>query len=85
MIEKKDDYPLELPGAGRLSVQRTAVSRAHISMGRPRSASTTKLIRDFKGLSGGFDVTDWIMKGKKQDPYRYEEGEVPQIHAEEAR
>lgn len=29
-------------------------------------------IRDFKGLSGGFDVTDMLMRGKKQDPYRYE-------------
>jgi hypothetical protein len=30
------------------------------------------VIRDFKGLSGGFDVTDLIMKGRHQDPYRYE-------------
>ncbi|MDB4969475.1 MAG: hypothetical protein JWN44_5164 [Myxococcales bacterium] len=29
-------------------------------------------IRDFKGLSGGFDLTDLAMRGKKQDPYRYE-------------
>jgi hypothetical protein len=29
-------------------------------------------IRDFKGLSGGFDLTDIAMKGHKQDPYRYE-------------
>jgi hypothetical protein len=29
-------------------------------------------IRDFKGLSGGFDITDLAMRGKKQDPYRYE-------------
>jgi hypothetical protein len=29
-------------------------------------------IRDFKGLSGGFDLTDIAMRGKKQDPYRYE-------------
>ena len=29
-------------------------------------------IRDFKGLSGGFDLTDLAMKGHKQDPYRYE-------------
>jgi hypothetical protein len=29
-------------------------------------------IRDFKGLSGGFDVTDMLMRGRKQDPYRYE-------------
>jgi hypothetical protein len=29
-------------------------------------------IRDFKGLSGGFDLTDLAMKGRHQDPYRYE-------------
>lgn len=29
-------------------------------------------VRDFKGLSGGFDVTDLIMKSRHQDPYRYE-------------
>lgn len=29
-------------------------------------------IRDFKGLSGGFDITDLAMKGRHQDPYRYE-------------
>jgi hypothetical protein len=29
-------------------------------------------IRDFKGLSGGFDITDLAMKARKQDPYRYE-------------
>lgn len=29
-------------------------------------------IRDFKGLSGGFDVTDLAMKSRHQDPYRYE-------------
>lgn len=29
-------------------------------------------IRDFKGLSGGFDITDIAMRAKKQDPYRYE-------------
>ena len=29
-------------------------------------------IRDFKGLSGGFDITDLAMRGHHQDPYRYE-------------
>jgi hypothetical protein len=29
-------------------------------------------IRDFKGLSGGFDLTDLAMRGHHQDPYRYE-------------
>ncbi len=31
-----------------------------------------KNIRDFKGLSGSFDLTELIMKSKKQDPYRRE-------------
>lgn len=31
-----------------------------------------KNIRDFNGTSGSFDLTDLFMKGKKQDPYRYE-------------
>jgi hypothetical protein len=31
-----------------------------------------KYVRDFKGLSGTFDVNDLIMKGKKEDPYRYQ-------------
>jgi hypothetical protein len=29
-------------------------------------------IRDFKGLSGGFDLTDIAMRNHHQDPYRYE-------------
>jgi hypothetical protein len=33
-----------------------------------------KIVRDFNGTSGSFDITDWIMKGKKQDPYRHEKG-----------
>ena len=31
-----------------------------------------KIIRDFNGTSGSWDMNDLIMKGKKQDPYRAE-------------
>jgi hypothetical protein len=31
-----------------------------------------KTVRDFNGTSGSFDVTDMLMRGRKQDPYRYE-------------
>jgi len=31
-----------------------------------------KIIRDFKGTSGSFDITDLIMKSKNEDPYRHE-------------
>jgi hypothetical protein len=68
--EKTDDYPLEYLGRDGYLYKGPQFS-AHISMDGSVSFDD-KLIRDFKGLSGGFDVTDWIMKGKKQDPYRYE-------------
>jgi hypothetical protein len=38
-------------------------------------------IRDFKGLSGGFDLTDIAMRGKKQDPYRYEKEKFMELTA----
>jgi hypothetical protein len=31
-----------------------------------------KTFRDFNGTSGSFDITDMIMRGKKEDPYRHE-------------
>jgi hypothetical protein len=68
--ENKDDYPLEYLGRDGY-VYRGPQFSAHILMDGSVSFDD-KLIRDFKGLSGGFDITDWAMKGKKQDPYRYE-------------
>jgi hypothetical protein len=68
--EKTDDYPLESLGRDGFLYKGPQFS-AHISMDGSVSFDD-KIIRDFKGLSGGFDMTDWIMKGKKQDPYRYE-------------
>jgi hypothetical protein len=38
-------------------------------------------VRDFKGLSGGFDITDLAMRGKKQDPYRYEKEKFMELTA----
>jgi hypothetical protein len=38
-------------------------------------------IRDFKGLSGGFDITDLAMRAKKQDPYRYEKEKFMELTA----
>ena len=42
-------------------------------------------IRDFKGLSGGFDLTDLAMKANKQDPYRYEKERFMDNDVEAAR
>jgi hypothetical protein len=70
MVEKKDDYPLEYLGRDGYLYKGPQFS-AHIAMDGSVSFDD-KIVRDFKGLSGGFDVTDWVMKGKKQDPYRYE-------------
>jgi hypothetical protein len=69
--EKKDDYPLDFLGARDGYVYNGPQFSAHINMDGTVSFDD-KIVRDFKGLSGGFDITDWAMKGKKQDPYRYE-------------
>lgn len=37
-----------------------------------RVSFDNKSIRDFNGLSGGFDVTDMLMRAKHNDPYRVE-------------
>ena len=67
--EKKERFPLELKDDGyhydgpsfsaKIRMDGTVTFDEHA-------------IRDFKGLSGGFDLTDIAMRGKKQDPYRYE-------------
>jgi hypothetical protein len=68
--KKENDYPLEYLGRDGYVYKGPQFS-AHILMDGTVSFDD-KIVRDFKGLSGGFDVTDWIMKGKKNDPYRYE-------------
>ncbi len=66
---KEDRFPLTLEGDG-YHYNGPSFS-AHIAMdGRVNFDEHT--IRDFKGLSGGFDITDIAMRAKKQDPYRYE-------------
>lgn len=66
---KEERFPLTLEGDG-YHYNGPSFS-AHIAMdGRVDFDEHT--IRDFKGLSGGFDITDIAMRAKKQDPYRYE-------------
>lgn len=70
LVDKKDDYPLESLGRDGFVYNGPQFS-AHISLDGSVSFDD-KSIRDFKGLSGGFDLTDLVMKGKKEDPYRHE-------------
>jgi hypothetical protein len=67
--EKEERFPLTLEGDGYHyngpSFSATIAMDGRVSFDEHN-------IRDFKGLSGGFDITDLAMKAKKQDPYRYE-------------
>jgi hypothetical protein len=67
--EKQERFPLTLEGDG-YHYSGPSFS-AKIAMDG-RVTFEDHAIRDFKGLSGGFDLTDIAMKAKKQDPYRYE-------------
>jgi hypothetical protein len=67
--EKEERFPLTLEGDG-YHYNGPSFS-ARIDM-EGRVNFDDHSIRDFKGLSGGFDLTDIAMKAKKQDPYRYE-------------
>jgi hypothetical protein len=67
--EKQDRFPLTLEGDG-YHYSGPSFS-ARIAMDG-RVSFDEHSIRDFKGLSGGFDITDIAMRAKKQDPYRYE-------------
>jgi hypothetical protein len=68
--EKQERFPLQSLGADGYAYDGPSFS-AHIALDGTVDFDD-KNIRDFKGLSGGFDVTDLLMKAKKQDPYRYE-------------
>jgi hypothetical protein len=68
--EKEERFPLKSLGADGYAYDGPSFS-AHIALDGSVDFDD-KFLRDFKGLSGGFDVTDMIMKSKKQDPYRYE-------------
>ena len=67
--EKEERFPLKLEGDGYHysgpSFSATIAMDGHVTF-------DDHSIRDFKGLSGGFDLTDIAMRGHKQDPYRYE-------------
>ncbi|HEX6835833.1 MAG TPA: hypothetical protein VF334_04635 [Polyangia bacterium] len=67
--EKEERFPLKLESDGYHydgpSFSAKIAMDGHVSF-------DDHSIRDFKGLSGGFDITDLAMKGHHQDPYRYE-------------
>ena len=67
--EKEERFPLKLEGDGYHydgpSFSAKIAMDGHVTF-------DDHSIRDFKGLSGGFDITDLAMKGHHQDPYRYE-------------
>jgi hypothetical protein len=67
--EKTERFPLALEGDGYHyngpSFSAKIAMDGHVTF-------EDHSIRDFKGLSGGFDLTDIAMKSRKQDPYRYE-------------
>jgi hypothetical protein len=68
--EAEDRFPLRAVGGGEFEYKGKAFSAR---IGRDgRVSFDDKSIRDFKGLSGGFDVTDLIMRAKGDDPYRAE-------------
>ena len=67
--EKEERFPLKLESDG-YHYDGPSFS-AKIAMDG-RVTFDEHAIRDFKGLSGGFDITDMLMRGHKQDPYRYE-------------
>lgn len=66
--EAEDKFPLRPIGHGEYEYKGKAFSARIMRDGRV--SFDDKNIRDFKGLSGGFDVTDLLMKAKHQDPYR---------------
>lgn len=65
-----DEFPLENQGRDGY-VYKGPQFKARINLDGTVTFND-KTIRDFNGTSGSFDVTDLFMKGKKQDPYRYE-------------
>jgi hypothetical protein len=68
--QEEERFPLRPVGGGEYEYKGKAFSAR---IGRDgRVSFDDKSIRDFKGLSGGFDITDLIMRGKGDDPYRAE-------------
>jgi hypothetical protein len=67
---KDEEFPLRRVGSNEYEYSGKAFS-AHIAPDG-RVSFNNKSIRDFKGLSGGFDVTDLMMRGRHEDPYRFQ-------------
>ena len=65
-----DDFPLERVGRDEYVYKGKQFS-AHILPDGTVNFDD-KNIRDFNGTSGTFDLTDLIMRGRKEDPYRAE-------------
>jgi hypothetical protein len=68
--EKEERFPLKKLGGGEYAYEGPSFS-AHIAADGQVSFDN-KTFRDFKGLSGGYDLTDMIMRGRGEDPYRHE-------------
>jgi hypothetical protein len=68
--EKKEEFPLESLGHDGYAYKGPQFS-AHI-LNDGSVSFDDKIVRDFKGLSGTFDVADMVMKSKHEDPYRHE-------------
>jgi hypothetical protein len=68
--EKKEDFPLTSLGRDGYAYKGPQFS-AHI-MSDGTVSFDDKIVRDFKGLSGTFDIADIVMKQKHEDPYRHE-------------
>jgi hypothetical protein len=68
--EAEERFPLRAIGGGEYEFKGKAF---HARIARDgRVSFDDKSIRDFKGLSGGFDITDMVMRAKGNDPYRAE-------------
>jgi hypothetical protein len=67
---KEEEFPLESLGRDGFIYKGPSFS-AHI-LADGTVSFDDKFIRDFKGLSGGFDASDMIMRAKGEDPYRHE-------------
>ncbi len=66
----EDRFPLKAVGNGEFEFKGKSF---HARIARDgRVSFDDKSIRDFKGLSGGFDITDMLMRAKGDDPYRHE-------------
>ncbi len=71
-VEEKKEQDFPLTNLGREGyVYKGPQFGAHIALDGSVSFDD-KYVRDFKGLSGSFDLTDIAMRGKKEDPYRHE-------------